>query len=175
MATAKKNQNVVPFKSGNGKARFTQLPHSVFAPDRQGNPPPVAILSPRAQLLLVHLLSLYNGHNNGDLALTTVTLKPYGDLYQSKRYLQDLIVELCAYGFLVRTRYGRPNLYAVTWLPISEETAHKIEPEFIRRDKNGKWITNPLRLFEPRYRDQIDAEWIARYEKRHGRHGKEIK
>jgi len=163
MPALKKNQNVVPFKNGHKKRSFQQLPEGVFYPSRDGTPPATAVLTRSAQLLLIHALGQYNGHNNGDIAITIVTMRPFGDLWQSKRHLQDTILELCARGFLVRTRYGRPNLYAFTWIPISEETAHKIESRWIRRDKKGKWIANPLRLFEPRNHDQIDAELIGRF------------
>ena len=163
MPALTKNQNVLDFKSSNRKRKFAQLPESVFYPSRNGTPAFTDVLSLSAYRLLTESLSLYNGRNNGDIALTVVTLKR--EHWQCKRHLMDTILELCARGFLVRTRYGKPNLYAFTWMPINEECAEKIDSEFIRRDKKGKWIAHPLRLFEPRNRDQISSEFIERFER----------
>ena len=74
--------------------------------------------------LLTLLARHYNGHNNGDLAITQAILKPWltkNTMYSAKN-------ELYKKGFIVMNAYGGrsgggrklPSLYAVTWQPVDD-------------------------------------------------------
>lgn len=67
----------------------------------------------------------FNGRNNGNLAATHVMLADWGGM--SKTVLAASLRELTERNLIQKTRgydrsrdNGRPNLYALTWLPIDE-------------------------------------------------------
>jgi hypothetical protein len=83
-------------------------------------------LSGNAMRLLMELVSQIRFKeggtiNNGDLTIAWLILKERG--WKSKETIQNAILELLHYGFVVLTRQGGRNLaslYAVTWWAIDE-------------------------------------------------------
>lgn len=94
---------------------FSALPHSVF--DSVSH----AGASDKAKSLLLALVRQLNGKNNGHLQLTTKWLKRFG--YTCPQNNINASKELIERGLIVQTKFGGlnmgANLYAVTWLPIS--------------------------------------------------------
>ncbi len=76
---------------------------------------------PLCVVLLVQLLELYNGSNNGDLAIAMLR-----DRWRSSATLYRCVSQLVNLGWIKQTRPGywghknKPVLYALTWLPIDE-------------------------------------------------------
>jgi hypothetical protein len=95
------------------KGTFIMLLHIVY------DSPNFTSLSAYARRALLDLARPYNGHNNGDLALTWKMAHKVG--WKSRDTLEKSIAELVHFGMIVRTRQGglnSPNLYALTWIAI---------------------------------------------------------
>lgn len=79
--------------------------------------------SDRAKAMLFELLRQHNGRNNGRHQLAVGWLRKERG-WKSTRKIQQAKVELIDRGLIVKTRYGGlnagPDLYALTWLPISD-------------------------------------------------------
>lgn len=77
--------------------------------------------TPRAKAMLFDAMRQLNGRNNGHLNLAVSTLRKRG--WKSTDAIQAAKVELLARGLVIRTKSGGlnigPDLYAVTWLIIS--------------------------------------------------------
>lgn len=74
-------------------------------------------MPPRARDLFAIACGMFNGRNNGDIALTPGTLRGFPDwqCVQTCKRWRDF---LTARGWLIPTRVGRPNLYAISVRPI---------------------------------------------------------
>ena len=94
---------------------FSAFPHCVF------DSVSFAGASDKAKALLLALVRQLNGKNNGHLQLTTKWLKRFG--YTCPNNNINACRELIERSLIVQTKYGGlnmgANLYAVTWLPIS--------------------------------------------------------
>lgn len=105
-------------KSNTIKARVgSMMPDSLFYDQRTEK------LSKEAFILLIEALMLFNGYNNGDLALTNGTLR----LNWRKQTLIDKRQELLDAEFIhmeKRGYFGKPNLYSLSHMPVSD-LAHK--------------------------------------------------
>ncbi len=104
---------------GSGTPTFFLLLHEVL------RCPNYIKLSKSGRALLNEIGLLYNGSNNGNLAVTLSYLKDRG--FKSQETITNLTCELVHYGFIVRTQYGGtnfktqkcPNLYALSWFEIN--------------------------------------------------------
>lgn len=100
------------------KARVgSMMPDSLFYDPRTEK------LSKEAFILLIEAVMLFNGYNNGDLALTDGTLR----LNWRKQTLIDKRQELLDAEFIhmeKRGYFGKPNLYSLNHMPVSD-LAHK--------------------------------------------------
>lgn len=78
-----------------------------------------------AKSLLFELFRQINGRNNGHLHLSTAWLRQRG--WTSRDVTQRAKRALLERGLIVKTRVGGlnmgPDLYALTWLPISDYTS----------------------------------------------------
>jgi len=98
-----------------GSPPFVRLFHSLL------DCPRYIDLSHTAKTLLVDVVRLFNGKNNGDLAVTPKVMKARG--WNSNSTLRRALGELLQAELLMLTRQGGRNkcsLYALTWLPIDE-------------------------------------------------------
>ena len=102
-------------------------------------------------------LTQYNGRNNGDIALTRSALQEYG--YTSADTLNRALKQLRHAGLLELTRQGGlanggkiPNLYAVTWLPIPENTKLEIRTPAKASDAWATFKTTPNTALPERVR-----------------------
>ena len=98
---------------------------------------------------LIAFAAEYRGNNNGDIALTWSTGKPYG--IASKKQLVASITMLQERQLILKTRQGGkrplgPCLYALTWRPI-DELRPKIDmaPNPIPSHAWAKWTSAPQR------------------------------
>lgn len=111
---------------------YTALPHALLDS--------VAFMeaSHTARSLLCELLRQHNGGNNGHLQLTSTWLKKRG--WNSNDVQHRTKLELIERGLIIQTRQGGlnagANLYAVTWLPISNFVGLDIKPKDYHP---GKW------------------------------------
>jgi len=91
-----------------------------------------------ARSLLCELLRQHNARNNGHLHLASTWLKKRGWNSNDVQYRAKL--ELIERGLIIQTRQGGlnagANLYAVTWLPISNFVGLDIKPKDYHP---GKW------------------------------------
>ena len=103
---------------------YVKLPHKVIDCENY------RMLSDAARGLLVDAARLFNGRNNGDIALTETLMRPLG--WRGKRKLIQSRHELEHYGFLRVTRQGGkhkvPTLYALTWVNIQSCNGQHDEP-----------------------------------------------
>ena len=94
---------------------FVQLYKSVI------NRPEFYNLSTKAIKLIIDMISVYNGSNNGDICTTWSMMKKRG--WKSRETLDTARAELIDTGFIVLSRQGGKNLaslYAVTFYPIDD-------------------------------------------------------
>ncbi len=111
---------------------YTALPHALLDS--------VAFMgaSHTARSLLYELLRQHNGRNNGHLQLSSTWLKKRG--WTSNDVLHRAKLEFIERGLIIQTRQGGlnagANLYAVTWLPISNFVGLDIKPKDYHP---GKW------------------------------------
>lgn len=99
------------------KNGFSQLPSEVFHSEEFDS------LSKNARHLLFELTNKFDGYNNGDLSAALNCMTEVGWSKDDRGRLWDATCELVATGFIEQTQQGgrnKPNLYALTWLPISE-------------------------------------------------------
>jgi hypothetical protein len=94
--------------------------------------------SARAKAMLFELVRQHNGRNNGHLQLAISHLRRRG--WTSTDQAQKAKEELIERELIVKTRLGGlgmgPDLYAVTWLPVTDLTGlHVRRDEFLR----GGW------------------------------------
>lgn len=84
----------------------------------------------RAKAMLFDVIRQLDGRNNGHLNLAVSTLRKRG--WKSADAIQAAKVELLARGLVIRTKTGGlnigPDLYAVTWLNISNFVGLEIGP-----------------------------------------------
>jgi hypothetical protein len=108
---------------------FSAFPHSVF------DSVSFAGASDKAKALLHALARQHNGKNNGHFQLTTKWLKRSG--YTCPKNNINACKELIERGLIVQTKFGGlnmgANLYAVTWLPISDFSNLDIMPNAFMR------------------------------------------
>lgn len=83
------------------------------------------LCSPTAKMLLLEFAFRFNGRNNGDLSMPLSAVRHWG--IRSPNTLAACIRELVQHRLIVVTRKGKggsggalPNLYAITWQPVSE-------------------------------------------------------
>lgn len=119
---------------------FSRLPHRIqFSPAFRS-------LSASARALLLDIIAMDRGNNNGDLLITYATLAtaPFG--WTSNGVLRRALDELVASGLLVITADARQRVaarYALSWLPIMKNKdgyKSKENPKFLRtgiRTTNG--------------------------------------
>lgn len=95
---------------------YTPIPHAVL------DSTAFLVCSTRAKAMLFDVLRQHTGRNNGHLQLSLAWLKKRG--WTSADQVQKGKTELLARNILVKTREGGlttgPDLYALTWLPISD-------------------------------------------------------
>lgn len=93
---------------------FSALPYAVQ------DSPSFTGTTDKAKALLLALIRQVNGKNNGHLHLAPQWLKRQGYTSSSNYKARDELIER---GLIIQTRWGGlnngANLYAVTWLPIS--------------------------------------------------------
>ncbi|MCU0809942.1 MAG: hypothetical protein MUE59_02690 [Thiobacillaceae bacterium] len=86
--------------------------------------------SPRAKAMLFEAMRQLDGRNNGHLNLALSTLRKRG--WKSADAIQAAKSELLARGLVIRTKQGGlnigPDLYAVTWLNVSNFGGLEIGP-----------------------------------------------
>jgi hypothetical protein len=91
-----------------------------------------------ARSLLCELLRQHNGRNNGHLQLSSTWLKKRG--WSSNDVAHRAKLESLERGLIIQTRQGGlnagANLYAVTWLPISNFVGLDIKSKDYHP---GKW------------------------------------
>jgi hypothetical protein len=99
--------------------------------------------------VLLAIAAQFRGKNNGDLALTWATARPFG--INSKKQLVDSLSMLRERGLIEQTRQGGkkplgPSLYAVTWMPIDDLNG-KINsgPTMIAKNTWVDWPSAPQR------------------------------
>ena len=98
-----------------------------------------------AQALLNRMGRLYNGFNNGDIAIPFSVLRDFG--WRSSGTLNRAKEELLAFEWIRLTRmgnkYGLCHLYGLTWIPLDEDKKLDLKPsEFALRDSKkviGTW------------------------------------
>lgn len=98
-----------------GDGYFIPLMTRVFRSDEYTQ------LSSHAVKLLIDLMSMSNGKNNGDLSASFTVMKKHG--WTSSSNLWKARQELIKCGFIVQTRQGGRNntsLYALTFFAIDE-------------------------------------------------------
>ena len=100
-----------------GDKRFIPLPRRVL------ESPEFSMLSPTETKLIIDMLSMCNGKNNGDLCITFSMMKERG--WKSKSSLDKATKSLLEKKFILLTRKGRaiskyPNLYALSFFAIDE-------------------------------------------------------
>lgn len=89
-----------------------------------------------ANKMLLVLAKQYKGSNNGDLCATKSIMSEYG--LSSSNTIDRSLKQLVAKGLIIQTQAGyrgsdgtrKPNLYALTWLPVDE----------INQKKGEEWI-----------------------------------
>ncbi|WP_316677147.1 hypothetical protein [uncultured Tolumonas sp.] len=100
-------------------------------------------LSFSASKILMVLVRMYRGWNNGDLSATQTLMDKYN--VTSSATLSKALQELQDKGLIVKTQHGyrgsdgtrKPNLYALAWLPI-DEIGHKNDGEWIPKIKGTR-------------------------------------
>lgn len=124
-------------KGRGGTPPFFRLTHELL------DSPLYISLPYTSKALLVDIVRQYNGHNNGDLAVTLSLMERRG--WNSNGTMRRALEALENSGLLIRTRQGgkhRCSLFALAWLPIDEcKGKLEIEPT----------ITPPLKLSLQRY------------------------
>lgn len=107
------------------QGQYTALPHGLLdsaALMGAGHP---------ARSLLFDLLRQHNGRNNGHIQMAAPWMKKRG--WTSNDVLHRAKLELTERGLIIQTRQGGlnagANLYAVTWLPISNFIGLDIQPK----------------------------------------------
>ena len=103
-------------KKKKGSGRFARLPLTVLGKDS------VLELSHTAFRVMVILTAQYNGHNNGELALTSGQAKSQG---VSRNSLYKALASLESNGLIDRTYPSsrvppRPTMFALTWIPLDD-------------------------------------------------------
>jgi len=111
---------------------YTPLPHNlVDSASFMGASHP-------ARSLLCELLRQHNSRNNGHLQLTSTWLKKRG--WTSNAVVHRAKLELIKRGLIIQTRQGGlnagANLYALTWLPISNFVGLDIQSKDYHQ---GQW------------------------------------
>jgi hypothetical protein len=120
------------------QGQYTALPHGLLdsvALMGAGHP---------ARSLLFDLLRQHNGRNNGHIQMAAPWMKKRG--WTSNDVLHRAKLELIERGLIIQTRQGGlnagANLYAVTWLPISNFVGLDIQSKHYHP---GAWqFMNPL-------------------------------
>lgn len=104
-----------PNGRGHGKEPFVRALWAIY------DHPDYLALGKTARLFLWEMLRLYNGYNNGNIAATERTMKPYG--WDKKTILRSRR-ELEARDWIWVTRYPRakrePILYRFSWLDVDD-------------------------------------------------------
>jgi hypothetical protein len=111
-----------------------------------------------AKALLFALIRQHNGKNNGHFQLAPSWLKRQGFTSSSIYKARDELIER---GLVVQTKWGGlrlgTNLYALTWLPLTNYVGLQIEMGAFRR---GEWARCELpptpRRPKPKNRNQDD-------------------
>lgn len=118
-------------------------------------------LSFSASKILMIIARVYKGSNNGDLHATESSMAKYG--ITSSATLFKALSELQEKGLIVKTQQGyrdsngkrKPNLYALTWLPV-DEISQRSGDEWMPKIKG---TTKPLRTdFSRQYDGSIKYE-----------------
>lgn len=125
------------FKSKNRSTNhsFSALPHHITDSNEY------AQLSAKAVKLLIDIFCQFRGNNNGDLCCAWKLMGKRG--WKSRDTLFKAKTELESNGWIERTQQGlrgtpnKPNLYAVSWLPINE-CKNKLDVKETRVASN-KW------------------------------------
>jgi hypothetical protein len=95
-------------------------------------------LTPRGKAMVFELIRQHNARNNGHFNLAVSTLRNRG--WKSTDAIQAAKAELLSRGLMIRTKTGGlnigPDLYAVTWLPISNFVGLEISSAQYHR---GAW------------------------------------
>lgn len=105
-------------------------------------------LSFSASKVLMVLVRMYKGWNNGDLSATKTLMDKYN--ITSSATLAKSLQELQDKGLIVKTQHGyrgtdgtrKPCLYALAWLPI-DEINQRVGSEWIPKIKG---TSKPLRM-----------------------------
>ena len=125
------------------KGVYCSIPSSVI------NGPDWCSLQHAATKLLFVIAAQYKGHNNGDLCATESIMSKHG--ISSPTTISRSLKELLEKGLIVKTQAGyrgadgtrKPNLYALTWIPIDNIS---------QRVSGGDWMpkikgtSRPLRM-----------------------------
>lgn len=116
--------------------RFFAMPFFLFQPSPDfDNRAPFDVLSRPALRTLFFLASQYRGCNNGDLSIAPKLCKDYKI---GRTTARKGLCELAYYGLIVETRRGALNrcgLYALAWLGLDEEVAHKFDDDLKATEK----------------------------------------
>lgn len=92
----------------------------------------------KATALYHHMLTMFNGGNNGNLSATLSMMKHFG--WSSSATLSSAIKELLEHGLIKKTRQGgmgaikQCSLYAFTHLPVTENARLRIKGEQASHD-----------------------------------------
>lgn len=95
-------------------------------------------LSFKSLALYHHMLTKFNGGNNGNISATLSMMKHFG--WSSSATLSSAIKELSEHGFIKKTRQGgmgamkQCSLYAFTHLPVAENARLRIKGEQASHD-----------------------------------------
>lgn len=136
---------------------FSAFPHVVFESDAFKG------ATNSAKSLIFPLIRQLNGKNNGHLQLTPQWLKEQGYTSSTVYSARD---ELIAREIILQTRWGGlqmgANLYAVTWLPISNFIGLDITEQGYQRGGWGRCKLPPT----PRRSKPINNKRDAHYDNR---------
>jgi hypothetical protein len=121
---------------------FAAIPLEVLTSDACRTLPAYAVR------VLLAIAAQYRGRNNGDLALTYATARPFGVV--SKKQLVASLAALLDRGLIQKTRQGGkkplgPSLYAISWQCV-DDLMGKIESGATTAPSNlwAQWSDPPL-------------------------------
>jgi hypothetical protein len=122
---------------------FSRLPHAVQDSSSWRQ------CSGTAAKLLLDMIRLHNGRNNGDICATLKVLRKFG--WTRGATINAAVHELLHYGLIELTRQGglnRPNLYALTWIAI-DECGGKLDCASPTKVASGLWSEHKDRYRRP--------------------------